>query len=124
MKIMVEIAAGGGHPLMRPSHPRFKSYDPLQWRRRHRDKGHIARGEMNVDSLQIVSPERTAFAALVPVGAKHEMVDDQLRTAAEQVRQRCLAGGRFEGVRFFDFDPGQSTPLSTELVTQVGEFFL
>src|ERR1700704_5645364 len=50
------------------------------------------------------------------VGAEHEVVDQQLGAAGEQVGERRGSGLGVEGVVLLDADPGQCLALSGELV--------
>jgi len=52
------------------------------------DKRHVATIEMDRDSAEIVSPERARLAPLLPLRGKHEMIDDQLRAAVEEIGKR------------------------------------
>ena len=60
----------------------------------------------------------------VPAGAKHEVVDQQLRTAAEQVPQRRLALFGVEGIVARNSHPGQRLALARDFIAAPGEFFL
>ena len=55
--------------------------------RRARSTSRVAELELQVrhDAIVAIGPERTALAAGVPIGVKHEMVDDELRAAAKQI---------------------------------------
>jgi hypothetical protein len=71
-----------------------------------------------------VGPERAAGATFVPVRAEHEVVDDELAAAGEQVRQRLLAVRAIKYIGLLDLDPGQLAALSGELIAQPSEFLL
>src|SRR5215470_4255939 len=77
---------------------------------------------MNNDIVEVVGPERTAFASRLPVGAEHEVIHDQLAPALEQVGQALFAVGPIKDIAFLDALPRQIASLLTELVTQSGKF--
>jgi hypothetical protein len=51
---------------------------------------------VDVRALAVVGVERAADASFLPIGAEHEVVDDQLTLAPEEVRERLRAVGTFE----------------------------
>ncbi len=77
---------------------------------------------MRDHALEAVGPERTALAALVPVGREHEMLHHELAAAFEQIGQRHLARRPVEHIGRVDLDPGQRAPLLVEPVARFGEF--
>lgn len=72
----------------------------------------------------VVGEERTANASLGVVGTEHEVVDDELLAAFEEVWEVDFTVGAFEGVVFFDFDVGELTAQGGEFVVGFGEGFL
>ena len=80
--------------------------------------------EMDDDAIVAIGPERAARATLLPVGAKHEMVDDQLTATGEQIRQRLPPVWTIELVWFFHLDPRQFAALPAQVVAQPGELLL
>src|SRR5438105_1719684 len=78
--------------------------------------------EVHESALDMVDFERAADAALLPAGTEHEMLDDQLAAAVEQVGERLLALRTIEHIGLFDLDPWQVAPLRAQLVAQTGEF--
>jgi hypothetical protein len=71
-----------------------------------------------------VGQERAGFAALVPVRVEHEVVDQQLTTALEQVGQAGLAVRAAEDVFLVNLDHRQLAPLGVQRVSLTGEFLL
>ncbi len=53
---------------------------------------------MHGGAVEVVRPERAARAALIPARVEHEVINDQLRTAREQVSQRPAAVGALKMV--------------------------
>src|SRR5579872_4758249 len=80
--------------------------------------------QVNTDAVVTVRPERTAFAADIPIRAEHEVMDDELGSPGKQISQSLLARWAVENVRLLDEFPWQSTPLAAQFVPQAREFFL
>src|SRR6266536_560569 len=104
-----------------PAHPPLESLDFRQRRARHDDVADVLLREMDEDAIDVIELERAPDAALAPVRAEHEMLDDQLAAPAEQVGQRLRAARPVEGVILFDLYPGQCPPLGAEPIAQPGE---
>src|SRR2546428_998155 len=75
--------------------------------------------QMPVGPVKMIGQIRTALATLVPVRAKHEMVDDELVTVLEKISQRFFPGRPVEHIFLVDLDPwkfaacrAQSIPLA------------
>src|SRR6185437_9352650 len=86
------------HPFEAPAHTLFESLELVERRARHGGEIRIAGVEMDNRALEIIRPERAAFARRVPIGVKHQMIDDELRAAAEEIREPHLALGTGEAV--------------------------
>ena len=67
-----------------------------------------------------VGHRRAGRAAGLVARAEHEVIDEQLGAAVEQLRQRARAFVRLEAVLLLDANPGQLAPLPGQLVTQAG----
>src|SRR5271169_1305586 len=78
---------------------------------------------MDDRAVEMIGKQRTARAALCPVGAEHEVVDDQLAFAAEQVGQGPLAVGTVEHIIFLDLLPRKFAAFAAQGVTGAGELF-
>jgi hypothetical protein len=63
-------------------------------------------------------------APVVPLGVEHEVVDDELRAALEQVEQRPRAVGALELVGLCDLDHRELAALGVEPVALAGEVLL
>ena len=66
--------------------------------------------EMRQRAIAVIGKKGTTGASGLPAGTQHEMVDDQLAAAAEQIGQAFLARRSIENLRLFDLDPGQRQP--------------
>ncbi len=81
-------------------------------------------GEVHVEALEGVRPERAARAALVPLGSVHEVVHEQLAVAIEQIRQIQASSWPVEAVLLVDSDPWQRPSLRGELVAEAVQLLL
>jgi hypothetical protein len=61
---------------------------------------------MRQRSIGMVHHEGAAGAGFFPFRAEHEVVNDELAFAVEEIGERFLAAGGIENVVLFDFDPG------------------
>jgi len=61
-------------------------------------------------------------ASGVPIRVEHEVIDDELACAFEQLRQSLLAAGSLEHVILVDTLPRQCAPLFAQLVAEPVEF--
>ena len=78
---------------------------------------------MRQRTVGVVHIEGAAGAALLPIGAEHEMVDDELALAVEEIGEANFAVRAIEYVILFDFYPGKLAPFGADCVLQVREFF-
>src|SRR6266536_4973070 len=78
-------------------------------------------GKVHKRAVDMIGQERAARATLLPFWTKHEMIDDQLAPAIEQVSERFLAGRSFKDVRLLHLDPGQFAPLPAQLIAFTSE---
>src|SRR5262249_5524587 len=98
-EIAIEAAARtAGHPLEAPAHAFLERLELFERRARHRGEIGVAGIEMHDGALEIVRPERAALAGGVPIGVEHQVIDDELRAAAEEIREPYLALGTGEAV--------------------------
>jgi hypothetical protein len=67
---------------------------------------------MDHRAVEMIGQQRTARTAFFPVGAEHEVIDDQLALAAEQIGQRLLAARSLEYVALVHALPGQFAALA------------
>jgi hypothetical protein len=79
---------------------------------------------MHDHRIEVIGVERAALAADVPVGAEHEVIDDQLAMRAEQVGEVPLAALALEHVILVDLHPGQRAARFAEPIALLGECFL
>src|SRR5260221_54254 len=119
---MVEVIAVRRHPFEFPAHAFLVGLDLGKRRARDDDQRYIALCEMSHRAIEMISKQRAARAALHPAGTKHEVIDDELAFAAEEVGQRFLPLRPCECIVLFDLDPRQSAPRLAQLVACLGKF--
>ncbi|MNP47369.1 hypothetical protein D3C76_1414190 [compost metagenome] len=78
-------------------------------------------GQVQVGAVEVVGQERAAGAAFLPAFAEHEVVDQQLAAAGEQVAEVQAALGAFEAVVLFDPYPGQGAAGFAQFIALVGQ---
>src|SRR6516162_9743685 len=79
--------------------------------------------QMDIDPVEIISPERTTRASLFPVRRKHEMIDHQLASALKQLRQGRLSVRPFKDIILLYLDPGQFPALPAQLIAETSKLF-
>jgi len=78
-----------------------------------------------VEAVRGVRAARTArIRPALDSRAEQEVVDEQLRTAVEELDQRLRPIVGLEAVVLLDRDPGQSLSLAGKLVAPAGELLL
>src|SRR5580704_5453092 len=66
---------------------------------------------MDAHTVQVVSEERAARAALLPLRPQHEMIEHQLALPAKQLSERFLPARRQKHIILVHFHPRQFPPL-------------
>ena len=74
-------------------------------------------------SVVVVCPERAMRTTFFPARTEHEVINNELALAAEQMGQSYPALRPVEDIFLLDFDPGQLSPLFVQFVTQLRELF-
>ena len=80
--------------------------------------------QVDVGTVEVVGPEGTARAAFLPCRAEHEMIDEQLAPALEQIRKGLPAVRALELVVPVNQHPGQAPPLGRQFVPETGQLLL
>lgn len=122
-EVIVEVAALRRDPVEGPAHAAFERLEFGEGGAGDGDHGDVVVGQVLVGAVDVVGEEGAALAAFCPAGAEHEVVDDQLAAAAEQVGEAQFAVGTLEAVGFVDFYPGQGAAFGAEFVSFTGEGF-
>ncbi len=71
---------------------------------------------MHAGAVDMVAHERASIADVVRSRRQHEVVDDELAVAVEEVGERLRPVGPVEHVALLDLDPGQGLPFGPEPV--------
>src|SRR5262245_1335611 len=122
--VEVEVAPERRQPGEAPSHPLLVGLELREGCLGDGDEGHVAMRQVDVDTVEIVGPERAALASLVPLRREHEVIDGELTPRAEELGERRLPARALEDVRLVDPFPRQLPPLPAELVAEPGELLL
>src|SRR5205823_3356786 len=122
--VEVEVAPEGRDPVEAPAHPLLVGRDLRERRTRDGDHGHVSVLQMLHGRLEVVRPERADRTALLPVRAEHEVIDEQLAAAVEEISQRLLAVWALEDVLLLDRLPGKALSLLRQLVACACELLL
>src|SRR6202790_1846592 len=79
---------------------------------------------MHEGAVSMIHIERATRAALLPLRTEHEVVDDELTSAIEKIRECDLAIRAVEHVILVDLYPWQLTPLPAQLIAHPRELLL
>ena len=120
---IVEHGAVGGIPRNRPAQALLVGRDLLHRRTGDEHKGGLARVQVFHVRRDLIAEEAAVFASLLPLGGEHEVVDDELAAAVEEVAERQGTVRTGELVVLIDFHHGQFTALLHQFVGLPGEFF-
>src|SRR5215469_15147260 len=112
VEVVVEIVAERRQPRKGPSHSLLKRFDLLERRTRDNREGGVSRGQMDNTPGDIVHEVRTAFAAFLPLGVEHEVVDDELSVPPKEVAQSRWSARTLEDVIFCNLDDRELVTLS------------
>ena len=80
--------------------------------------------QMHQGAADVIHLERAPDAPLGPVRAEHEVLDDKLAAAGEQVAERPRTVRRVEHVGLLYLDPWQREALGVQFVAHAGERLL
>ena len=122
VEVVVEAAAERRDPTEVPSHAPLVRDELVERRARHHDERDIVVLEVRDAAGEAVGDRRAARTAFVPVRPEHEVIDEHLRTPAEQIAQRRIAVFGREPVVVLKRHPGQVTPPSRKLVAAARQF--
>src|SRR5579883_334674 len=120
-EIALEVVPERRDPVEAPAHALPECLDAPHRRAGHGGEGHVAVREMDLRGIEVVGQKRAALAAFLPIGAEHEVIDDELAPAGEQIREGFGAVRAFENVLLFDAFPGQLAALPVELIAAARE---
>ena len=122
--VAVEVVPVGGDPLEAPTHPLPERSELRVGRPRDREERHVAVREVHERPVDVIREERAAPAAFLPLRREHEVVDDELAPAVEEVGERLLAVRPVEDIARLHADPGEPASLRAQLIAAPREFLL
>jgi hypothetical protein len=111
MTVVVEVAPERRHPGKPPAHALLIGFNLSNWRARNHRERYVAMRQVHRRAIEMVTQKPAARAALLPPGAEHEVIDDQLAAAIEEVCQRHLAVRPVKYILLLDLLPGQLASL-------------
>ncbi len=83
MIVVIEIASIGRHPREAPAHAFLESFDLRQRRSRYRQQRDVAMRQVDEAAIEMIAQEGATRATLLPSRTEHEVVHDQLASAAK-----------------------------------------
>src|SRR5262245_15228288 len=124
VEVVVEVRAVGRDPAKAPSHPRAHGLDLVDGGARHHDVAQIVVLEVHEQARDMIDLERAAHALRDLAGSHHEVLDEELAPAVEQIGEADLALRRVEDVLLLDPDPRQLATQPVQLVALLREGLL
>ena len=121
VEIKIEIRLERGKPFELPAHALLERLNFRQRRAGNDGESRVALSNVNVHAVEMVGPKRAMRATFLPARPEHEVIDNELALAAEQIGERHLARRPVENVFLFDFDPRQLATLKVQFVAQFRE---
>src|SRR2546427_5497016 len=122
--VAVEVVPVGGDPLEAPTHPLPERSELRVGRPRDREERHVAVREVHERPVDVIREERAAPAAFLPLRREHEVVDDELAPAVEEVGERLLTVRPVEDIARLHADPGEPASLRAQLIAAPRDFLL
>ena len=119
--IEIEIAAVRRHPREAPSHALLECLDLRRSGARNHRERRIPLRHVDPRSVEMVGEERAARTSFFPSRTQHEVIDDQLAAAVEQVGQRYFAVRAVEDVLLLYPLPRHLAALTAQLIAQPRE---
>src|SRR6266478_8991055 len=107
-----------------PAHALFECFDLSQRRARNHRQAHVSRRQVRHTAVEMIREVRATRAAFLPIRTEHEVVDDQLASAAEEIGKRLLAFWSIEDVGLLDLFPREFTALPAQLIAQPRKLLL
>src|SRR5437764_805099 len=123
-EVEVEVAFVAGRPVEAPAHPLAVGEQLLKRGSRDADHRHVSSLEVGEYAVEAVGSQRAGGTSGVVVEAEHEVVDEQLGAAVEQLRQAPWSVSGLERVLLLDWDPRKLSALPGELIAHPGELLL
>src|SRR5580704_1512175 len=116
VEVEVEIAAEGRDPFEVPAHARLVRENLGERCARDGYDRHVVVGEVLSRSVDVLGLEGAAGTGGIPFGRVHQMMDNQLAAAVEEVWERLAALFGFERIALLDLQAGEPASLGGEPV--------
>ncbi len=125
-EVLVEVGVFGGVPGEGPAHAFLEFFDVGERGEGDHAEGDVAGVEV-VGGTELIGDHGAADASGIGPAAdgrgEHEVVEDELAAAFEEIEEGCFAVGAVEGVLFFDAGHGEAAAFGGEDVAGVGGGF-
>ncbi len=115
-EVGVEVASERGRPGERPAHPLLVGLELRERRAGDRRQHDVVVGEVDGEAVEPVGDRRAGRTPGLVVGPEHEVIDEELRAASEEVRQRGAPLVGVEAIGLVDPNPRQFLPPPRQLV--------
>src|SRR5439155_27231053 len=122
--VAVEVAASARDPVDAPAHSLPERAQLREWRAGSEQQGGVPGLQVRDLGCERVRYRGADRAACLEGRSEHEVIDQQLSAAVEEVGQGLRALLGLEAVLLLDRDPGQPAPLLGQLVAPAGELLL
>src|SRR5262245_23265831 len=114
-EVVVEVAPERGNPRESPAHLPLVALEVLQRGDRRTNESDVVAVQVGNDGVEVIGDEGASGTSPALGGqpesvAEHEVIDQQLRAPAEEVRQRGAAFVGLESVLLVDPNPRQPLP--------------
>jgi hypothetical protein len=123
-EVEVEVALVAGGPVEAPAHPPAIGEQHLERRVRDADHRGVAGLEVREHAVEAVRGRRAGRTSRRVVRPEHEVVDDELRAAVEQFRQREFAVFGVESILLLEQNPWELTALLGDVIPEPRELLL
>src|SRR5882724_896376 len=88
VEIKIEICLERGEPLKPPTHALLERRGFFPRRAGNDGERRVALSDVKVPAVEMVGPKEAMLATFLPARPEHEVIDDQLALAAEQLAER------------------------------------
>src|SRR5438034_59753 len=119
--VKIEITAVRRYPLEPPVHALFVWRELGQRRTRNDNQSYVAMREVPVRPVKMISQIGAAFATLFPARTEHEMINNQLAAALEQIGQSLFSLWAIKDILLLDLGHREFAPRRTKRVALASE---
>src|SRR5215470_13987128 len=120
--VEIEVVLVRREPFKFPAHALLECLNLRERRARNDKEGDVARVQVRNGAVKMIGEQGTARATFDPVRAEHEMIDQELAAAGEEIGESFFAVWPIEDVVLFHFFPGKFATLLAEFVAETRKF--